>query len=151
MKKAFLLLVVIIFCSCKKQDVQPSTITNTVIVHDTVTIHSTTTDTIYEVPKSDIIQGSWYCYAYSNYGSTSQITVSPSVQINATQSTFDFSGSSTAAYSSDYSTIYLNSGIATNTPAYTVYSSLTELKLLAWNAPQPNPSHGTTYYLRRTP
>jgi len=134
------LLLLVSFSACKKQTVTPQTITNTVIVHDTT----------YLIPKNEIIQGTWYCYGYSHYGETTITPYSSDYTVTCTQTTFNFGGSaSSASYSSDYSYIYLN-GATSISYSVNPYSS-TEIRLLAWTAPLPNPDHGSSYYLRRTP
>jgi hypothetical protein len=143
MKKLLLITTTIfILLSCSKKDnVNPQV----VIQHDTITKTVTVIqkDTVYCTPKSDIIQGTWYCYAYSNYGSSIKNTLTPSQQAIFTQTTMNWNGSASASYSYDYSLIYLNGG---STPFYklSIYNC-NEIKLIDQS------SNGSSYYLRRAP
>lgn len=124
-----LAIVVIFLSSCKKEDVEPQVITNTEYVHDTTFL----------MPRSELIHGTWHCYAYSLNGSTTKLAISPTQTLVATATTFSFeSAPLPAVYTFDYKYIYLN-----NSPdkAYTVFSTETELYLLM--------TDGRKLYLRR--
>lgn len=141
MKKITILLAIIACASisCKKDDPEPEPETKTVTQTITNTVTVIQHDTVYCMPKSEIIQGTWYCYKWGFNGSTSLYTPSQVVTFNPTNFTWDGSTSGTISYSSNYSNIISSGNIA-----YTiVVSNCTELRLTN--------NTNQYYFLRRTP
>lgn len=159
-KLIFMLALAASFAACKKNNPSPEVITKTDTVRVTDTVHAgliTKTDTIIKtdtvdcIPLSDIIEGTWYCYAYQSYnigvGTSPTITQqSPSQQVIFTATSLSWASGSnqTISFSSNYSSVYNSSN--------QIYYSATilncaEIKLENYDA--PGPSVGSVFYLRR--
>ena len=127
----------ILLFSCKKEDVKPQT--NTVTVHDTIIKTNTVTvhDTVDCSPKSDLIQGDWYCYKSSYDG-----IFTPSQKVIFTNTTLrwdaQFPTSQTISFTSDYSEVKDQQGNHYFTVAR---NGCDELKITNFN--------NITYFLRR--
>ena len=144
MKNLILVLsIIIILFSCgKKDNVSPQTVTQ----HDTVTKTVYVHDTAYCTPKSDIIQGTWYCYQYTQAGVI--YTQNTSQSCIFTQNTFNWFGNSGSAYfTTDYSTMYLNSSAPSSSPYTIGINNCNEITIYeSWSG-----SLYRKYYLRRNP
>ena len=141
MKNLILILsiITIIFSCGKKDNVSPQTVTQYDTVTKTVYVH----DTTYCTPKSDIIQGTWYCYQYTQAGTINPVS---SQQVSFTQTTYNWFGSSgTVTFSNDYSTMYFGSSNS-SIQEINVYNCNELTIYYSWAG-----SGNRTYYLRRNP
>ncbi len=129
--------------SCKKEDVKPQIITNTVTVIDTVKI----IDTLYCIKNKEILYGGWIIYAQQMgsgnifYYSSSQIT-----NFNATISSIDWgSNHLTASFNNDYSIVEMT---LSSTSKYSInIFNCEEIKLTQLETNNPNTA--LSYYLKR--
>lgn len=142
MKKIIVILFAIALLSaCKKEDVKPQIITNTV----TNTVYST--DTIYCIKRKEIFYGDWIIYGQSTgSGNILYYTDAQTTTFNATHNSFDFGDYHyTATYSSDYSIInytLVSSGVF----GLNVYNC-DQFKLTNLNSNDPTTQ--ISYYLKR--
>ena len=150
-KLLFILLAAAMVAACKKSNPSPQTTTITKtdtvskIVYTTITKVDTVklVDTVDCIPLSDIVEGTWYNYAYERSGVVTQTSVT---QLNFTDTSFTWQtveSNVPITISSDYSTIYFNSGPNKGNIAYNVINGCSTLSLT-----QPS-NPGTIYLLRR--
>lgn len=134
MKKLFLFLAItmIVFSGCKKEETpEPETKTVTEYITNTVTVIQK--DTVYCMLKSELIQGTWYCYKRNEDPLTlTAIFGTTSYQWNG-------GTVNNISYDSDFSTIFRNSDIQFTVKIY----NCNEIVL--------TDDLGDKFYIRRNP